>query len=103
MCLIHVNVHVHIFQISKSVGAQSWAMTTGETCQRPCQVGSVTRGTTWAIGPAEIVPETPDRERPWCFTNITFDVWEYCDIPFCKRESNNTEYFSENIDQPTKH
>ena len=34
-------------------------MTTGETCQRPRQVGSVTRGTTWAIGPAEISLKPP--------------------------------------------
>ena len=33
-------------------------------------------------------PDTPDRVRPWCYTNITFDLWEYCDIPFCKREPN---------------
>ena len=45
-------------------------------------------------------PETPDRERPWCFTNITFDVWEYCDIPFCKRESSNTKQLCEKINPP---
>ena len=43
---------------------------------QPCKNGTLCRNS----------GDTPDKERPWCFTDSIADEWEYCDIPFCKRK-----------------